>query len=147
MTAVRERTVTATHGIQFECRSGMLFVTLPSGRHLSYVKPKLGQNRFGNDVVTYEGVGATKKWERIETYGPKLVENIVQAVSRDILCHALQAFRHYEIVMHVHDEIVIEVGMEISVDAICEQMSRVPSWAKGLMLCADGFVCPFYKKD
>jgi DNA polymerase len=147
MTAVRECTVTATHGIQFECRSGMLFVTLPSGRHISYVKPRISQNRFGNDAVTYEGVGATKKWERIETYGPKLVENIVQAVSRDILCHSLQAFRHYEIVMHVHDEIVIEVDKEMSVDAICEQMSRIPAWAEGLFLRADGFVCPFYKKE
>lgn len=147
MKAVRERTVTDTHGIQFECRSGMLFVTLPSGRHLSYVKPKIGQNRFGNDAVTYEGVGATKKWERIETYGPKLVENIVQAVSRDILCHALQTFQHCEIVMHVHDEIVIEADMRLSVEALCEQMSRVPPWAKELLLRADGFVCPFYKKD
>ncbi|GAB6174478.1 DNA polymerase [Paradesulfitobacterium aromaticivorans] len=147
MTAVRERTATDTHGIRFECRSGMLFVTLPSGRCLSYVKPKIGQNRFGNDAVTYEGVGATKKWERIETYGPKLVENIVQAVSRDILCHALQMFRNSEIVMHVHDEIVIEADMRVSVEALCEQMSRVPSWAKGLLLRSDGFVCSFYKKD
>jgi DNA polymerase len=147
MTAVQERTVTNTHGIQFECRSGMLFVTLPSGRRLSYVKPKLGQNRFGNDAVTYEGVGATKKWERIETYGPKLVENINQAVSRDILCHALQRFQHCEIVMHVHDEIVIEAETRMSMEALCEQMSYVPPWAEGLLLRADGFVCPFYKKD
>lgn len=147
MTAVQERTVTSTHGIQFECRSGMLFVKLPSGRQLSYVKPKLGQNRFGNDAVTYEGVGATKKWERIETYGPKLVENIVQAVSRDLLCHALQSFRHCEIVMHVHDELVIEADAHLSMEAICEQMSQVPPWAEGLLLRADGFVCPFYKKD
>jgi DNA polymerase len=125
----------------------MLFVTLPSGRHLSYVKPKLAQNRFGNDAVTYEGVGATKKWERIETYGPKLVENIVQAVSRDILCHALQTFRHYKIVMHVHDEIVIEADTRMSMEDLCEQMSCVPPWAEGLILRADGFVCSFYKKD
>lgn len=97
--------------------------------------------------MTYEGVGATKKWERIETYGPKLVENIVQAVSRDILCHALQAFQEYEIVMHVHDEIVIEADKQMSLEAICEEMSQVPPWAKGLLLRADGFVCPFYKKD
>lgn len=147
MTAVRERTVTATHGIQFECRSGMLFITLPSGRRLSYVKPKLGQNRFGSDAVTYEGVGATKKWERIETYGPKLVENIVQAVSRDILCHALQTFKAYEIVMHVHDEIVIEADEKLSLQDLCSKMSETPSWAKGLLLRADGYVCPFYKKD
>ena len=147
MTAVKERTTTNTHGIQFECRSGMLFITLPSGRQLSYVKPKLGQNRFGNDAVTYEGVGATKKWERIETYGPKLVENIVQAVSRDLLCHALNRFQHCEIVMHVHDELVIEADAHLSMEAICEQMSQVPLWAEGLLLRADGFVCPFYKKD
>jgi len=147
MTAVKERTITNTHGIQFECRSGMLFVRLPSGRQLSYVKPKLGQNRFGNEAVTYEGVGATKKWERIETYGPKLVENIVQAVSRDLLCHALNRFQHCEIVMHVHDELVIEADAHLSLEAICEQMSQVPPWAEGLLLRADGFVCPFYKKD
>lgn len=147
MTAVRERTIRDTHGIKFECRSGMLFVTLPSGRQLSYVKPKLGQNRFDNEAVTYEGVGATKKWESIETYGPKLVENIVQAVSRDLLCHALQTFQNYEIVMHVHDEIVIEADMRMSLDALCAQMSQVPPWAKGLLLRADGFVCSFYKKD
>lgn len=147
MTAVRQRTTTDTHGIRFECKSGMLFITLPSGRHLSYVKPKIGQNRFGNDAVTYEGVGATKKWERIETYGPKLVENIVQAISRDILSYALQTLRHCEIVMHVHDEIVIEADKQMSLKAICEQMSRTPSWAGGLLLRADGFTCPFYKKD
>lgn len=145
--AVRERTVTSTHGIQFECKNGMLFVTLPSGRNLSYVKPKIGKNRFGKEAVTYEGVGVTKKWERIETYGPKLVENIVQAVSRDILCQALQTFRHYEIVMHVHDEIVIEASTHMSMEDLCEQMSIVPTWAEGLILRADGFVCSFYKKD
>ncbi len=147
MTAVRERAVTATHGIGFEYRSGMLFITLPSGRRLSYVKPKLGQNRFRSDAVTYEGVGATKKWERIETYGPKLVENIVQAVSRDILCYALQTFKDYEIVMHVHDEIVIEADEKLSLQDLCSKMSETPAWAKGLLLRADGFVCPFYKKD
>lgn len=147
MTAVRERAVTATHGIGFECRSGMLFITLPSDRRLSYVKPKLGQNRFGSEAVTYEGVGATKKWERIETYGPKLVENIVQAISRDILCYALQAFKDYEIVMHIHDEIVIEADEKLSLQDLCSKMSETPAWAKGLLLRADGFVCPFYKKD
>jgi len=147
MTAVRERTVTATYGIGFECKSGMLFITLPSGRRLSYVKPTLGQNRFGSEAVTYEGVGATKKWERIETYGPKLVENIVQAISRDILCYALQAFKDYEIVMHVHDEIVIEADEKLSLQDLCSKMSETPAWAKGLLLRADGFVCPFYKKD
>ena len=147
MNAVRERAVTTTHSIGFECRSGMLFITLPSGRRLSYVKPKLGQNRFGSDAVTYEGVGATKKWEHIETYGPKLVENIVQALSRDILCHALQSFKDYEIVMHVHDEVVIEADEKLSLQDLCSKMSETPAWAKGLLLRADGFVCPFYKKD
>ncbi len=125
----------------------MFFIILPSGRRLSYVKPKIGQNRFGNDSITYEGVGATKKWERIETYGPKLVENIIQAISRDILCHALQALRKTEIVMHVHDEIIIEADMQTSVDEICDQMSQVPAWANGLQMRADGFACSFYKKE
>jgi len=147
MTAVREHSATETHGIRFACRSGMLFITLPSGRQLSYVKPKIGQNRFGSDAVTYEGVGATKKWERIETYGPKLVENIVQAISRDILCYALQAFRDYQIVMHVHDEIVIEADEKLSLQDVCLKMSETPAWANGLLLRADGFVCPFYQKD
>ncbi|MFA5638379.1 MAG: DNA polymerase [Anaerovoracaceae bacterium] len=147
-TCVKDRTTTETHGILFECRSGMLFITLPSGRRLSYVKPKIGQNRFGSDAVTYEGVGATKKWERIESYGPKFVENIVQAISRDILCYAMQTtFQHSDIVMHVHDEVVIEADPRISLEVICQQMSRTPPWAKGLLLRADGYVCPFYKKD
>lgn len=147
MTAVRDRKPSNTHGIRFDCMNGMLFIALPSGRRLSYVKPKIGKNQFGSDAVTYEGVGATKKWERIETYGPKLVENIVQAVSRDILCHALQALNQHRIVMHVHDEIVIEAEMDLSMEAICAQMGQTPSWAEGLLLRADGFVCPFYKKD
>ena len=147
MTAVKDRTVTEAHGIRFSYQSGILFITLPSGRQLAYVKPKIGKNQFGSDSVTYEGVGATKKWERIETYGPKLVENIIQAISRDILCYALQALSQYRIVMHVHDEIVIEAEMNLSLDGISARMSLVPSWAKGLLLRADGFVCPFYKKD
>lgn len=147
ITAVRGRTVTETHGIRFFCQSDMLFITLPSGRRLCYVKPRIAKNRFGLDCVTYEGVGQTKKWERIESCGPKFVENIVQAASRDILCHAMQTLRHYLIVMHVHDEIVIEADQETSAEAICQQMSRTPPWAKGLLLRADGFDCPFYKKD
>jgi len=149
MTAVRERTTTNTYGIRFACQNGMLFITLPSGRRLSYVKPKIGQNRFGGDSVTYEGVGAAKKWERIETYGPKLVENIVQAVSRDILCHAMRRLdcAGLSIVMSVHDEVVIEAPPDILPDEVCRLMSDTPSWAKGLLLRADGFVCPFYKKD
>ena len=147
MRAVRDRTVTETHGIRFGYQSGMLFITLPSGRRLSYVKPRIGTNQFGSDCVTYEGVGGTKKWERIESYGPKFVENIVQAISRDILSHAMQTLHHCSIVMHVHDEVVIEADPRMSTEILCQQMSRTPPWAKGLLLAADGFDCSFYKKD
>lgn len=147
MKAVRDRTVTETHGIRFGYQSGMLFITLPSGRRLSYVKPRIGTNQFGSDCVTYEGVGGTKKWERIESYGPKFVENIVQAISRDILSHAMQTLHHCSIVMHVHDEVVIEADPRMSTEVLCQQMSRTPPWAKGLLLAADGFDCSFYKKD
>jgi DNA polymerase len=125
----------------------MLFITLPSGRRLSYVKPRIGTNRFGSDCVTYEGVGATKKWERLDSYGPKFVENIVQATSRDILCHAMRGQSHCGIVMHVHDEIVIEADQRMSTEVLCRQMSRTPPWADGLLLRADGYECGFYKKD
>ena len=147
MKAVRDRTVTETHGIRFGYQSGMLFIVLPSGRRLSYVKPRIGTNQFGSDCVTYEGVGGTKKWERIESYGPKFVENIVQAISRDILSYAMQTLRHCSIVMHIHDEVVIEAGPEMSAEILCQQMSRTPPWAEGLLLIADGFDCSFYKKD
>ena len=147
MTAVRERTVTETHGIRFGVQSGILFITLPSGRRLAYVKPRIGVNQFGSDCVTYEGVGATKKWERLESYGPKFVENIVQATSRDLLSSAMQAQRCAGIVMHVHDEMVVEADPHMSTQILCEQMSRTPPWAEGLLLCADGYDCPFYKKD
>jgi DNA polymerase len=147
MTAVRDRTVTETHGLQFGVQSGMLFITLPSGRRLAYVKPRIGTNQFGSDCVTYEGVGGTKKWERIESYGPKFVENIVQATSRDILSYAMKTLRHCSIVMHVHDEIIIEADKRMSTEVLCQQMSRTPPWAEGLILIADGFDCPFYKKD
>jgi len=144
--AVRDKTVTTTHGIKFAYQSGMLFVTLPSGRQLTYVKPRLDENRFGNECVSYEGVGGTKKWERIETYGPKIVENCVQAVARDILYHAMNTLRNCDIVLHVHDEIVIEADKRMSVEAVCEQMSRLPTWAAGLPLRAEGFECDFYQK-
>jgi DNA polymerase bacteriophage-type len=147
MTAVRDRTLTETHGIRFGYQSGMLFVTLPSGRRLCYVKPRIGTNQFGSDCVTYEGVGGTKKWERLESYGPKFVENIVQATSRDILAFAMQEQRCCDIVMHVHDEIVIEADPRMSTKVLCEQMTRTPPWAEGLLLRADGYECPFYKKD
>jgi DNA polymerase len=145
--AVRERTITEAHGIRFTYQSGMLFITLPSGRKLTYIKPRIGENQFGSECVTYEGVGGTKKWERLESYGPKFVENIVQATSRDILCYAMQNLRDYSIVAHVHDEIIIEADQQMSVEAICKQMGQAPPWAKGLLLTADGFETNFYKKD
>lgn len=145
--AIKERTTTATHGIKFIYKSAMLFIELPSGRRLSYVKPRIGENKFGGESVTYEGVGTNKKWERIESYGPKFVENIVQAISRDILCYALRTLSHCFIVGHVHDEIIIECPQDASLDAICEQMGRVPEWINGLLLRADGYETQFYKKD
>ena len=145
--AVRNKHANSTHGIGFSCRSGMLFVTLPSGRRLAYVKPRIGQNRFGGQCVTYEGVGGTKKWERLDSYGPKFVENIVQATARDILCYAMRTLRNYAIVMHIHDEVVIEAEPGMSLEAVCEQMGRTPPWAKGLLLRADGYETDFYKKD
>lgn len=145
--AVDLRTTSETHGIQFVYESGFLFICLPSGRRLAYVKPRIGENRFGGESVTYEGVGGTKKWERLESYGPKFVENIVQALSRDILCYAMKALRFCNIVAHVHDEIIIEADPRVSLEAVCEQMGRTPPWAKGLILRADGYETPFYKKD
>ena len=144
---VKKRVPTETHGIRFIYQSGMLFIKLPSGRQLSYVKPRMGENRFGGEAVTYEGVGGTKKWERIESYGPKFVENIVQAISRDILMYAMKTLSHCFICGHVHDELIIECSKDVSVDAICEQMGRTPPWIPGLLLRADGYECEFYKKD
>lgn len=146
-TAIRQRMRTCVNGIRFECKSGMLFITLPSGRNLSYVKPKIGENRFGGESVTYEGVGATKKWERIESYGPKFVENIVQAVSRDLLCFAMRNLSHCFIVGHVHDELIIECRPEVSLDAVCAQMSRSPDWMPDVLIRGDGYETSFYKKD
>lgn len=145
--AVKERSSHSVRGVRIFCQSGMLFVTLPSGRRLAYVKPCMGENKFGGEAVTYEGVGATKKWERIESYGPKFVENIVQATARDILMYAMKTLRHCSIVAHCHDEIIIEADPAMSIDAVCQQMSRVPPWAEGLVLNADGYVCEFYMKD
>ena len=147
MNAVQKHIDEDVAGITFAYRSGMMFITLPSGRKLTYVKPKIGQNQFGGDCITYEGIGSTKKWERLETYGPKLVENIVQATARDILCYAMRTLQHCFITMHIHDELVIEASPEVSLDAICEQMGRTPPWAKGLKLRADGYETDFYKKD
>lgn len=148
-TCVRERTATETHGIRFYYQSGMMFVVLPSGRRLVYVKPKMGLNRFGNESVTYEGVGEQKKWLRLESYGPKFVENIVQATARDILAEAMLRLNAagYRIVMHVHDEAVIEAPPDTSLENICSVMGQTPTWASGLLLRADGYVCDFYKKD
>lgn len=145
--AIRNRVTTETHGLKFIYKSGMLFIELPSGRRLAYVKPKIGINQFGTESVTYEGVGATKKWERLESYGPKFVENIVQAISRDILCYAMQKLSYCFIVGHVHDEMIIECSKEMSLEKVCEQMGETPPWIKGLLLRADGYECEFYKKD
>lgn len=146
-TAIKQRIPVWVNNIRFLCQSGMLFIELPSGRRLSYVKPRIGENQFGGESVTYEGIGATKKWERLESYGPKFVENIVQGTARDILCYAMQTLRHCAIVGHVHDELIIECRKDVSVDAICQQMSRTPPWAEGLILRADGYECEFYQKD
>lgn len=146
-TAIKQRTATKTHGIRFVYQSGMLFITLPSGRRLSYVKPKIGENRFGGESVNYEGVGTNKKWERIESYGPKFVENIIQAISRDILCYAMRTLSHCFIVGHVHDELIIETPMDAELNTICKQMGRTPDWIEGLLLRADGYETAFYKKD
>ena len=144
---IRQRVPTETHGLRFDYRSAMLFITLPSGRKLAYVKARIGENQFGGESVTYMGVSGTKKWERLESYGPKFVENIVQGTARDILCYAMQTLKHCSIVAHVHDEIIIEADRRMSVEAVCEQMGRTPPWAKGLKLRADGYECEFYQKD
>ena len=145
--AIEERTRTTTHGIVFECRSGMLFIYLPSGRMLSYVKPRIEENMYGGTSITYEGVGATKKWERLETYGPKLVENIVQAISRDILCYAMHTLSDYYICGSVHDELIIECKESVKLEDVCALMGKTPPWFKGIILRADGYTCPYYKKD
>jgi DNA polymerase len=146
-TAITQRIPTKVGNIRFTYKSGMLFITLPSGRSLSYVKPKLGENQFGGESVTYEGIGATKKWERIASYGPKFVENIVQAISRDILCYAMRTLSHCFIVGHVHDELIIECSPQVSLDAVTQQMSRTPPWLPGINLSADGYTTVFYRKD
>ncbi|QNO17904.1 DNA polymerase [Caproicibacterium amylolyticum] len=148
-TAVQKESSAQTHGIRFFYQSGFLFITLFPGRRLAYVKPRIEPNRFGNGSVTYEGIGATKKWERIESYGPKFVENIVQAISRDILCHAMRRLNDagFPIVMHVHDEVVIEAPSSVDKEIVCRLMGETPPWAPGLLLRADGYECPFYRKD
>ena len=144
---IKERSTKVTHGIRFIYQGGMMFIELPSDRRLSYVKPRIGENQFGGESITYMGLDLSKKWARIESYGPKLVENITQAISRDILCYAMQTLRTMDIVAHVHDELIIECDERVALSAVCEQMARTPPWAKGLLLRADGFECKFYQKD
>lgn len=145
--AVRDKTETETHGIYFSYESGFLFIRLLSGRRLAYVKPRIGENRFGGDSITYEGIGTNRKWERLETYSGKLVENIVQATARDLLFYSMQTLSQYFIVGHIHDEMIIECPKDTKLEEICQQMARTPDWAKGLLLRADGYECNFYKKD
>ena len=147
MTVIRMKSSTETHGIRFTCQSGMLFITLPSGRQLSYVKPRIGENQFGSPAATYMGLSAARQWGRLESYGPKFVENIVQAISRDVLCYAMQTLHCCSIVAHVHDELIIEADPRMSLETVCEQMGRTPPWAPGLQLRADGYATDFYKKD
>ena len=144
---IKERSTKVTHGIRFIYQGGMMFIELPSGRRLSYVKPRIGENPFGGESITYMGLDLSKKWARIESYGPKLVENITQAISRDILCYAMQTLRTMDIVAHVHDELIIECDERVSLSSVCEQMARTPPWADGLLLRADGFACKFYQKE
>ena len=144
---IKERSTKVTHGIRFIYQSGMMFIELPSGRRLAYVKPRIGENQFGGESVTYMGLDLSKKWARIESYGPKLVENVTQAISRDILCYAMQTLRTMDIVAHVHDELIIECDEQVSLPVICEQMERTPPWAEGLLLRAEGFECRFYQKN
>ena len=146
-TAIQLHTTEKIGSLEFTVKNGMLFITLPSGRKLAYVQPRIGMNQFGGESVTYMGIDATKKWSRIESYGPKFVENIVQAVSRDILAYAMQTLKHCFIVGHVHDELIIECSEKVSLKAVCEQMGRTPKWIPGLVLRADGYECGFYKKD
>ena len=144
---IRERTTTAVHDLKFIYTGGMMLIELPSGRRLAYVKPRIGENQFGGESITYMGLNTAKKWVRLESYGPKLVENITQAISRDLLCHSIQSLRFMDIVAHVHDELIIECDKAVSLPAICNQMARTPAWARGLLLHADGFECRFYQKD
>ena len=144
---IKQRIPTQTHGIKFSYKSSILFIHLPSGRNLCYIKPKLGENRFGGESVTYEGIGATRKWERIESYGPKFVENIVQAISRDLLMHAMGTLSDQLICGHVHDEVIIECTQEVPVESICNLMGQPPDWMKDILLRADGYTCQYYQKD
>lgn len=145
--AVKQKIKTSTHGITFEVKSGLLFITLPSGRRLSYVKPKMGENQFGGESVTYEGIATGKKWDLIESYGPKFVENIVQAISRDLLAYAMRLLGNEKIVGHVHDEVILEAESNQTVDSIANRMANTPDWMSGINLRADGYECAVYQKD
>ena len=145
--AVKEKTATKTHGLLFSYEAGFLFIRLPSGRRLAYAKPYIGKNKFGGESVTYMGINAQKKWDRLESYGPKFVENCVQGIARDLLMYSMQTLSQYFIVGHIHDEMIIECPKGTKLDEICQQMARTPDWAKGLLLRADGYECSFYKKD
>jgi len=145
--AVKEKTATKTHGLLFSYEAGFLFIRLPSGRRLAYAKPYIGKNKFGGESVTYMGINAQKKWDRLESYGPKFVENCVQGIARDLLMYSMQTLSQYFIVGHIHDEMIIECSKDTKLDEICQQMARTPDWAKGLLLRADGYECSFYKKD
>lgn len=145
--AVKEKTATKTHGLLFSYEAGFLFIRLPSGRRLAYAKPYIGKNKFGGESVIYMGINAQKKWDRLESYGPKFVENCVQGIARDLLMYSMQTLSQYFIVGHIHDEMIIECSKDTKLDEICQQMARTPDWAKGLLLRADGYECSFYKKD
>lgn len=145
--AIKEKTATKTHGLLFSYEAGFLFIRLPSGRRLAYAKPYIGKNKFGGESVTYMGINAQKKWDRLESYGPKFVENCVQGIARDLLMYSMQTLSQYFIVGHIHDEMIIECPKGTKLDEICQQMARTPDWAKGLLLRADGYECSFYKKD
>lgn len=145
--AIKMHSSTETHGIKFTWRSGMLFTTLPSGRKLTYIKPRIGENKFGGESVTYEGIGSTKKWECLESYGPKFVENIVQAISRDLLMNAMKNLPGALICGHIHDELLIECKEEVSLDYVCKAMVHTPECFPDILLRADGYITSFYKKD
>ena len=145
--AIKEKTTTETHGLKMSYEAGFLFIKLPSGRRLAYAKPRIGENQFGGESVTYMGINAQKKWDRLESYGPKFVENCTQGIARDLLMYSMKTLSHCFIVAHVHDEMIIEASKDMSLEEVCQQMARTPKWAKGLILRADGYECEFYKKD
>ena len=145
--AIKEKTTTETHGLKMYYEAGFLFIQLPSGRRLAYAKPRIGENQFGGESVTYMGINAQKKWDRLESYGPKFVENCTQGIARDLLMYSMLTLSHCFIVAHVHDEMIIEAPKDVSLEVICQQMAKTPKWAEGLILRADGYECEFYKKD